>query len=88
MTRNFSTHVDDPLCIESPGLTIDATGTYCACTGALLSVRIGALDMPVHQIEAALAILAPCIWPGWSANLCRAKLEDLNADFITKEDVR
>ena len=87
MTSHFSTHaadtVDDPLCIEAPGLTIDATGTYCACTGALMSVRIGALDVPVHQIEAALAILAPRIWPGWSADLRRAKLEDLNAGDLT-----
>ena len=86
MSRHFSAHadtVDDGLRIETPWLMIAGTGVYCAYTGRLMSVRIGAREVPVHQIEDALSVLAPYLSPAWSADLRRAKLEDLNAGDFT-----
>lgn len=72
--------VSAPLLIEGREVQIDATGTYDALTGALVSVQINGRHLPVHQVEAAMTILCPGDTGDWTADLSADRLNELCAE--------
>lgn len=81
--------VTRPLCIEAGEITIDATGTYEADTGALVTVTINGVDHPVHEVLAMLATFARGECGSWDddldegelARLCGEAARDAEADW-------
>ena len=69
--------VSAPLCIEAGEVQIDATGTYDADTGSLLSVRINGVERPVHTVSTALGLLCGADAHGWDADLDPYRLTEL-----------
>lgn len=68
--------VKTPLCIEGADVTIDAYGTYDACTGGLLSVEINGKPVSVPDVTKALAMLG-CSYGEWDRDLDAGALSDL-----------
>ena len=50
--RHTPATVTEPVLIETRDMTLDATGTYDADTGALISVEVNGTHKAPHEIEA------------------------------------
>jgi len=79
-TQFAPTIVSRPLYIEAGEIKIDATGTYDADTGALVTVTINGLDHPVHEVLAMLATFARGECGPWDDDLTDDELASLCAD--------
>lgn len=79
-TRFEPDTVSAPLCIEAGEVQIDATGTYDADTGSLLSVRINGVERSIHTVSTALGLLCGPDAAGWDDDLSPDRLTELVAE--------